>query len=119
MAILVSRGEVPPYLVYSVTEFMSGLVPTPEDGQKPRVRVKMRSSASGLAAQLRLDIDGLALSNRSYNCLQREKCKYAYQLAMMSDAELLRIDGVGKVSLLDIRTALHEAGFTGGRLKYD
>lgn len=110
MAILVSRGSEPSYLVYTHAEFLYGLA---SDEARPRVRVKMRSSASGLAELLRLRVDQMYLSVRARNCLM--KFKFAYQVAMLSDAELDRIEGVGKVSFTEIRCVLCDAGFPDGR----
>jgi DNA-directed RNA polymerase alpha subunit len=111
MAILVSGGDKPSYLVFTHKEYRSGLA-YEIDGQKLRVRVPMGSSASGDAALKRLTIEELTLTNRSYKSLKKDGIKFAWQLVMMSEAEIMRIPGIGAMSFEDIEDALYEVGFS-------
>lgn len=118
MATLVSKGDKPPYLVYSHKEYLNSFPPIkpqydPATGEtvKPRVRVKMNRGGG----PTNIEITELDICNRTYNCLKKEGIVFAFQAAMRSDAELLRLYMFGRTSLSELRYALRVAGFPDGR----
>jgi DNA-directed RNA polymerase alpha subunit len=111
MAILVSRGDQPAYLVYTHAEYRNGQVPEPQADYKPRVRVKMGRRDPIEDAKNRITVHDLEISVRSLNALVRDGIEYAWQVAAMSDNEIRRILGVGEKNFNDIKHGLREAGF--------
>lgn len=67
-----------------------------------------------LAAKLALPIENLDLTVRSGNCLESNHIETVGQLAVMSEAELLKIRSFGKTSLREIRRKLADMGLSMG-----
>ena len=57
-----------------------------------------------------LTIDDLALTNRAYNCLRRERIVHVFNLVAKTREELLTIRGMGVTSVRDIEKALTNLG---------
>lgn len=64
----------------------------------------------------RLDalVDELALSVRAHNCLKNAGLTTLRELVQKTDADLLRLKGLGRGSLRDIQETLREVGFSLG-----
>lgn len=67
-----------------------------------------------LAAKLALPIENLDLTVRSGNCLESNHIETVGQLAVMTEAELLKIRSFGKTSLREIRRKLADMGLSLG-----
>ena len=67
-----------------------------------------------LAAKLVLPIENLDLTVRSGNCLESNHIETVGQLAVMTEAELLKIRSFGKTSLREIRRKLADMGLSLG-----
>ena len=59
-------------------------------------------------------IDDLALSARSFNCLDRAEIKYIGEIALMSEADLKNVKNLGKKSYEEIIEKVNEFGFKVG-----
>ena len=67
-----------------------------------------------LAAKLALPIENLDLTVRSGNCLESNHIETVGQLAVMTEADLLKIRSFGKTSLREIRRKLADMGLSLG-----
>ena len=67
-----------------------------------------------LAAKLALPIENLDLTVRSGNCLESYHIETVGQLAVMTEADLLKIRSFGKTSLREIRRKLADMGLSLG-----
>ncbi len=67
-----------------------------------------------LVAKLALPIENLDLTVRSGNCLESNHIETVGQLAVMTEAELLKIRSFGKTSLREIRRKLADMGLSLG-----
>jgi DNA-directed RNA polymerase subunit alpha len=67
-----------------------------------------------LAAKLALPIENLDLTVRSGNCLESNHIETVGQLAVLTEAELLKIRSFGKTSLREIRRKLADMGLSLG-----
>ncbi len=56
-----------------------------------------------LAEVLEASINQMEFTTRTANCIMRVKFRETWKLCVMRDSDLLRIDGLGKRSLADIR----------------
>ena len=63
-------------------------------------------------------VDGLSLSARSFNCLDRAEIKYVGELSMMGELELKGLKNLGKKSFEEITAKLEAIGFPVG-YKFD
>ncbi len=63
-------------------------------------------------------VDGLSLSARSFNCLDRANIKYVGELSMMGELELKGLKNLGKKSYEEITSKLEAIGFPVG-YKFD
>lgn len=69
-----------------------------------------------LAEKLNTPIAELELSVRASNCLESAKIQTVGQLAMMTDADLLKIRSFGKTSLREIKRKLADIGLSLGMM---
>ena len=67
-----------------------------------------------LQRKLRMSLHELELSVRSNNCLEGAQLENVGQLAIMTDAELLKIRSFGKTSLREVKRKLEDLGLSLG-----
>lgn len=75
---------------------------------------RLRAIARGLSdiSWLRLEIDELELSVRSFNCLKREGITHVWQLLQYSRKDLKQIANMGPKSINEVAEVLQNIGFS-------
>jgi len=76
--------------------------------ETPGLQVAQAVGDQQLEGDLKLTIEELNLSVRSYNCLKREGVNTVYDLIQKSEAELMDIRNFGQKSIDEVKAKLEE-----------